>query len=211
MRWWKGLVGRIRGLAAPSKRHAQQVKAVVLGIGNPGAEYRDTRHNVGFRVVERVVARMREVRRFRACHADIVVGEVGGGTRIACARPDTYVNRSGRAAKSLIEYFDIEASRLLVVVDDFNLALGRLRFRRGGSDGGHNGLKSIIEAIGKEFPRVRVGIGPVPEAEATIDFVLGELTEQEKEREEEATQRTAEAVAFYAEHGIEAVMGKFNS
>ena len=207
----RAVVQRIRELLWPSRHRATPVVAVVLGIGNPGVEYAETRHNVGWIVVDRIVAQLRDVEKGHRCQAEVATGTLPGGGRIALAKPSTFVNRSGRAAKALLDHFDMDVSQCLVVVDDFNLALGRLRFRRQGSDGGHNGLRSIISSIGKGFPRLRVGIGPVPGGMSTIDFVLGSFVPEEKENKEEAIGRAAEAVGFYCTRGIDAAMSTYNS
>ncbi len=187
------------------------VDSIVVGIGNPGDEYAVTRHNVGWMAVDSITEQLKGIERERACHAELAMGSLPGGTRIACAKPTTFVNRSGRAVKALIDRFSLDGSRCLVVVDDFNLPLGRLRFRRQGSDGGHNGLRSVIAAIGNKFPRLRVGIGPVPEGVSAIDFVLGRFAPQEEENKQEAIRTAAQAAALFCERGIDAAMSAYNN
>ncbi|MBD3393649.1 MAG: aminoacyl-tRNA hydrolase [Chitinivibrionales bacterium] len=185
--------------------------AIVFGMGNIGAEYANTRHNIGFLVVDRFVREIDVVGRRRMCRADVTVGRTQGGRRVACAKPVTFVNRSGRSVRELTGFFNRAPSECLVVVDDFHLASGRLRFRRQGSDGGHNGLKSVVEAVGTGFPRLRVGIGPLPEGTSTVDFVLGEFTVEEEERTRETVDRAAEAVGVFLDRGMEAAMSTYNA
>ena len=140
----------------PDTRH--RVKLIV-GLGNPGAKYKGTRHNLGFEVVDEV-ARRRDLE-FTTSPADAVIArETGTKGRLILAKPLTFMNRSGYAVSVLSRYFDVETSNILVVLDDVNLSLGRLRARPDGSDGGHNGLQSVILSLGtKEFSRVRMGVG----------------------------------------------------
>lgn len=200
----------LRSVGAPSRSDIPAVDYIVIGIGNPGSRYANTRHNIGFLVADGVSGLLHE-RQVRSCrNAAMVIGNLGDGTRIVCAKPSTYVNRTGRAVRELIRICSGSPSRCLVVVDDFNLELGKIRLRRSGSDGGHNGLKSIAAEIGAEFPRLRVGIGPVPLDCSHVDFVLGEFLPEEKDRKDNAVARAVEAVQCFCERGVDAAMNVYN-
>ena len=149
----------------------------VIGLGNPGERYHDTRHNLGFRVAEELAAR-RGVR-FRPGPGPYLLGEDGG---LLLVKPTTFMNLSGVAAAAVRERFGVEPASMLVVVDDFWLSLGRIRFRRRGRDGGHNGLASVIGTLlSSEFPRLRLGIGRevMPPKDRMAEFVLSPFAPEE--------------------------------
>jgi PTH1 family peptidyl-tRNA hydrolase len=187
------------------------VHTLVVGLGNIGPEYEGTRHNIGFVAVrrgERMTAVIEQAT--RCCQCDFAVGRLSEGMAVAWAYPRTYMNRSGVAVKALMRHLGISPPACLVVVDDYHLPVGRLRFRSGGSDGGHNGLKSIIAAIGEEFPRLRMGIGPLPAGGDAVNFVLSRFTEGERARVEEMIAKASEAIVFYCLNGIEKSMSRYN-
>jgi PTH1 family peptidyl-tRNA hydrolase len=141
-------------------------------------------------------------------HSQVAALELGG-QKVLLAKPQTYMNRSGRAALALCQLEGISPAEVLVVCDDFYLDFGRLRFRRRGSDGGHNGLSSVLEALAtQQVPRLRLGIGQPPPGAEVIDYVLGPFAPDEAV--EELVARGAEALAFYCAQGIEAAMNRFN-
>ena len=183
----------------------------VIGLGNIGKRYENTRHNLGFEVLHLVRDRLdAELKPETATffRAEKTLGD----RNIILAWPTTYMNRSGRAAKALLQENDCPPSEMLVVVDDFNLPLGRIRFRREGSDGGHNGLASLIEELGTEnFPRLRLGIGPVPENESPVDFVLERFSSKEAKMAKKMIAIAAEAVIFAIHNRFEEAMSKYNS
>ena len=183
---------------------------LIVGLGNPGPEYAETRHNVGWRVAERLAERV-GAQRWRERFEALLIQTRLAGRPVVLARPLTYMNESGRAVRRLVEFWKVEADRLLVVVDDLALDLGRLRLRPGGSAGGHKGLASVAEHLGHEaYPRLRVGIGPLPEGWDGADFVLGRFTETERPVVERAVQRAADAAEVWLAEGIEAAMNRFN-
>lgn len=188
-----------------------KVDYCIVGIGNPGLRYRDTRHNIGFCVVDKLTSQMINPRLVRWPDVHIVTGTLPGGKTIAGVKPGLFVNRSGNVVKDISRIFGSEPSRCFVVVDDFNLALGRVRLRRSGSDGGHNGLKSIIDAIGNGFPRLRVGVGPLPATMSSIDFVLGTFSPQEKILRDEVVSGSVDAIHVVCDQGIDAAMKAFNN
>ncbi len=146
-----------------------RIKAVI-GLGNPGQRYEGTRHNLGFEVVGRLAGEAG----FSAGKGNYFLGrKIIDSLEIVLLKPTTYMNRSGLAVLELVESFGLTPPEMLVVADDFNLPLGRIRLRKGGTDGGHRGLASIIYHLGSDdFPRIRMGIGPAPEGMAAEEFVL---------------------------------------
>jgi len=182
---------------------------VVAGLGNPGLEYADTRHNAGFRVVDELYRRHARGpwRRDGAC--EVVPG--GMGPETVLARPLAYMNRSGAALAPLLVRLELPPESLLVVVDDLDLPLGRLRLRRSGGPGTHNGLRDLVDHLGTAFPRLRVGIATDGEAPGDLaDWVLSPFGEAERERLGEAVARAADAVECAVEHGLAAAMNRFN-
>jgi PTH1 family peptidyl-tRNA hydrolase len=182
---------------------------VILGLGNPGSRYEDTRHNVGFRVVAEL-ARRRSLRlRAGECNSTVAVdGDV------VLAQPQTYMNRSGYAARCLVERRGIEPFRVLVVFDEVHLPLGRLRLRPSGSPGGHRGMESVIENLRTaEVPRLRLGVGPSDDSvtgEELADYVLEPFAEPEREAVAELITRAADACDCWLAEGAQAAMNKFN-
>ncbi|MCS6830046.1 MAG: aminoacyl-tRNA hydrolase [Armatimonadota bacterium] len=183
---------------------------IVLGLGNPGAEYAHTRHNIGFEVVHILANRHRIRLSLHRDHAQYGFGTVAD-VPVLLAKPMTYMNRSGEAARALLQRYPLEPSRLLVVVDDIALPLGRIRVRSSGSDGGHNGLASIIQCVGTQtFPRVRVGIGSPPPGQM-VEYVLSRFLPQEQPVVEETLQRAADAVEVAIAEGVQEAMNRFNA
>ena len=183
---------------------------VALGLGNPGVRYASTRHNIGFMVVDHLAARCGVDWQHRADVQGQVVRVVLGGREVLLAKPQTYMNRSGRTAAALCAQWEVPPEDVLVIFDDFLLDFGRLRFRRGGSDGGHNGLASVLEALNTEaIPRLRLGIGIPPAGADIIDYVLDPFSPADEV--EDLIERGNEALEVYYAEGIEAAMNKFNS
>lgn len=183
---------------------------VVLGLGNPGAEHAQTRHNVGFEVVDTLAERHGIRITLHRDHAHCGLGVIAG-IPVVLAKPMTYMNRSGEAACALLARYPLEPSRLLVIVDDVALPLGKIRVRPSGSDGGHNGLSSIIHCTGTQaFPRVRIGIGNPPPGQM-VEYVLSRFTPQERDTIDQAIQRAADAVELILSDGVQAAMNRFNA
>ncbi len=184
--------------------------SLILGLGNIGERYRSTRHNVGFGVIASILERRRLSLEPTTDLYDWAVDDFGR-RRIVYAMPKTYMNLSGIAAEALLHENMFSPAEMLIVVDDFNLPLGSLRIRKDGSDGGHNGLESIIERLQTEdFPRLRLGIGPLPEDADVIEFVLGQFSKEESERTKEMIKKASEAALFCLEHPLEEAMSKYN-
>ena len=183
---------------------------LIVGLGNPGSQYLGTRHNVGFEVVDEVAVR-RELA-FESGPAEAVVArERGPGSRLMLVKPLTFMNLSGRAVGHLSRYFRIAVDDVLIVTDDVNLPLGRLRARARGSDGGHNGLRSVIGEFGTEnVARLRVGVGRGDGRLDLADHVLSRFQDDEVEMIRLAIRRAADAAEAYEREGISAVMDRFN-
>lgn len=182
------------------------MKAIV-GLGNPGREYARTRHNIGFDVVDEVARRWNVQLRPWKSAADVVVVSSRG---VVLAEPQTFMNASGEAVGRLAAFYGLEPGDLLVVADEVQLPLGRIRLRGAGSAGGHNGLKSIIQHLGTEFSRLRIGVGRGDPTWDLADHVLSRFGPGEREAAIEAVGRAADAVEFFVEHGVEAAMNRFN-
>ena len=184
---------------------------VVFGIGNPGPEYEPTRHNLGFRVVDRLAAaRQAPFALIEGLEGVAAATELAGEPALL-VKPLTYVNRCGRVLAGLADRHGLDPVQLLVVVDDFQLPLGRLRLRGGGSDGGHNGLASILWHLETpDVPRLRIGIGSPPEELAVSDFVLRAFLPEEEPEAARAVEAAAGAVETWAEAGLERAMAEVN-
>jgi PTH1 family peptidyl-tRNA hydrolase len=187
---------------------------IVLGLGNPGARYARTRHNLGFLVVDELARRAHvELARRDAVSEAARIAEVEiGGEPVVLAEPRTYMNRSGRAAGDLLRRYRGEAADLLVVHDDADLTLGRIRLRPGGGAGGHNGIRSVMTALGTgDFPRVKLGVkGDGREAADLADYVLEEFTPDESAAVRDLVAIGSDAVEAVVTAGIEAAMNRFN-
>jgi PTH1 family peptidyl-tRNA hydrolase len=184
------------------------VKAIV-GLGNPGPQYKGTRHNVGFEVVD-LLARRASVG-FESAPAEALIAKWRrAGEAILLVKPLTFMNLSGQAVGELARYFKIEVADLIVVVDEVHLPLGRLRARTRGSAGGHNGLKSIIAHLGDEFARLRVGVGRGGDQRNLADHVLSRFEKDEVAEVGRMTARAADAAEMFIASGIGAVMNAFN-
>ena len=182
----------------------------IVGLGNARAEYDRTRHNIGFEVVDSL-ARSHGIGLRRARAAAIAgTGEVDGAA-VVLAKPLTMMNASGVAVVRLCHLHDLAPEELIIVVDDMNLELGRLRLRRGGSEGGHNGLKSITEKLQtRDYPRLRIGIGCPPGDMDARDWVLSEFSGEEREAATEVVERACKCVEMCITEGIGAAMNEFN-
>jgi PTH1 family peptidyl-tRNA hydrolase len=181
---------------------------LIVGLGNPGRNYQGTRHNVGFEVLDLLAGRHRLD--WESAPADAVIAKWRAAATLV-AKPLTFMNLSGAAAGDLLRFFKIELADLLVVVDDTNLELGRLRARPSGSAGGHNGLKSIIAALGtEEFARLRVGVGRGDARRDLADHVLARFEPDERPIIAEAVGRAADAAELFVSEGIGPVMNRFN-
>jgi PTH1 family peptidyl-tRNA hydrolase len=195
---------------------------LIVGLGNPGSEYRDTRHNVGFKVADALAERWRVAdqwrEKFDALQVKTVVGGaatdnlLAGGEQVVLAKPLTFMNLSGQAVVALAGFYKIEPADIFIVTDDVALPVGRLRARREGGAGGHNGLKSLIQSLATQaFPRMRVGVGRGDLRRDLADHVLGRFEADERETVSAAVLRAADASEMFLSEGIERVMNVFNA
>ncbi len=187
------------------------VEWLVVGLGNPGPKYDWTRHNMGFLVIDALADRLDvpvQRLRFRALTNTAVLG----GRSVLLMKPTTYMNLSGESVGEAARFYKIPPDHVLVISDDVALAQGRLRIRRSGSAGGHNGLKNIIAHLGTDaFPRVRVGVGDKPHPDSDMaDWVLAKCTGQDRKDLEAAIDRAADAVTCLLERGVDAAMSGYN-
>ncbi|HMA64352.1 MAG TPA: aminoacyl-tRNA hydrolase, partial [Chitinispirillaceae bacterium] len=185
------------------------IDAVIFGLGNPGEEYTLTRHNIGFIVADKLAMLLSDVTTKRFGDAVTVTG-VLGNKKVAVVKPLTFMNSSGNAVDSIMKATSLPLSSVLVLVDDFNIPLGTVRVRKSGSAGGHNGLKSIQSFVGLDYPRLRIGIGPLPEGISVIDFVLGKFASNELDALDNVMPSVIDACRMFLEHDLDAVMNKFN-
>jgi PTH1 family peptidyl-tRNA hydrolase len=183
---------------------------LIAGLGNPGAKYRDTRHNVGFEVVD-VLAR-RHGAEFESAPGEAVFARIRSlADGVLLVKPLTSMNLSGHALAELIRYYRVALPDVLVIVDEVQLPLGRLRARARGSPGGHNGLKSVAGQLGSdEYARLRIGVGRGDDRRDLADHVLARFEPEERETIRTAIQRAADAAEVFATDGIEKVMNTFN-
>jgi peptidyl-tRNA hydrolase, PTH1 family len=185
---------------------------LIVGLGNPGREYRETRHNVGFLVVEELARRHHLTLSLAPSQVpETFMAKRYGTEPLLVAKPLTFMNRSGDAVAALARYFDIAAADLLVVIDEAALPFGRLRARARGSAGGHNGLKSVIDRLGtREFPRLRLGVGRGDARRDLADHVLSKFESDERAGLETFIARAADAAEMFAVDGIGKVMNTYN-
>ena len=182
---------------------------LVVGLGNPGARYRKTRHNVGFMVVDRLAVRWGIALGGRRHETELGVGTVAG-VRTVLAKPQTFMNASGEAVAKLRRAYRLEPAAIIAVYDDLDLVVGRVRVRGSGGAGGHRGVASLIAAIGASFARVRVGIGRPAGGVDPVEFVLESFTPAERPLIEGAVECAAESVESLLRDGLERTMNVFN-
>jgi len=188
-----------------------QQKYLIAGLGNPGPRYANTRHNLGFLAADALADSLGAA--FRKKNGFSLLAEATcAGNELVIAKPQLFMNRSGEAIGQLVRYLNIEPERLLVVVDDADLPLGRLRLRKQGSAGGHNGLKSVIDHLGsREFPRLRLGMGRPADAEGMINHVLSDFSREERVIVKEIVQRAVETIHCFLQYGIDQAMNSCNT
>ena len=187
------------------------VSWLVVGLGNPGGKYENTRHNVGFLVADELGERGRFPIQRLKFKALTNTAEIGG-QGVLVMKPVTYMNLSGEAVGEAARFYKLPPGHVLVISDDVDLPLGKLRLRMGGSAGGHNGLKSIIQHLGSDqFPRLKVGVGGKPHPDYDMaDWVLGKLQGEDKKVMDQAVKRAADAVECFLRDGPQKAMNQFN-
>ena len=192
-------------------RRKAPVSWLVVGLGNPGAKYENTRHNVGFMTADTLAGRNGEPIRRVKYHA-LTSEAVIGGQSVLLMKPTTFMNLSGQAVSEAARFYKIPADHVLVISDDVDLPLGKLRIRKSGSAGGHNGLKHIIQLLGTDqFPRLKIGVGGKPHPDYNMaDWVLGQFQGEDKKTIDDAVARAADAVECLLADGIDRAMNQYN-
>lgn len=188
---------------------------IICGLGNPGIRYQNTRHNLGFDVVDRLAEKLKPARTGQMSRFEYFE-YAGGNASVSLIKPITFVNRSGEAAREALEFYEADSKQFFVICDDFNLPLGSIRIRTRGSSGGHNGLESIISELGAgDFPRLRIGIGPLPESIQTdrsriYDFVLEKFYPDEVKIVENMKSLAVEALLSILNNGLDLAISRYN-
>lgn len=207
------LLSILRRILRPSRQTTQQpdpeMNYLVVGLGNIGDEYRDTRHNIGFRIVDHLAQQAGAT--FEDKRYGFVTEMRLRGHKLLLLKPSTYMNLSGNAVRYWVNQKKIDIERLIVVSDDLALPLGTLRMKPSGSEGGHNGLKSITQCLGtNRYARLRFGIGNEFSRGHQVDFVLGHFDDQEEQLLKERVDKAGEAIKAFALSGIQFAMNNFN-
>ena len=187
------------------------IPELIVGLGNPEAKYDKTRHNIGFAAVDELARiwqmPLKENKRFQGLFSEGTVG----GQKVRLLKPLTYMNRSGQSVRAVTDWYKVQPQSVLVIYDDMDLPVGRLRMRLSGSAGGHNGMKSIIAHLGgKDFPRLRIGIGKSNGDKGTISHVLGKFAPEETKIIEEVLYVSVKAIEFSLKEGVEKSMSRYN-
>ncbi|MEM8831363.1 MAG: aminoacyl-tRNA hydrolase [Cyanobacteria bacterium P01_G01_bin.19] len=188
------------------------IPELIVGLGNPEPKYDNTRHNIGFDAVDELARiwqlNLKENKRFQGLFAE---GMATGGKKIRLLKPLTYMNRSGQSVRAVTDWYKLSPKSVLVIYDDMDLAVGRLRIRFTGSAGGHNGMKSIISHLGsKDFPRLRIGIGKSNDGKETVSHVLGKFAPAESKVIDEVLYTSVKAIELSLKEGIEKSMNRYN-
>jgi len=186
----------------------KEVEWIFVGLGNPGVEYRLSRHNMGFLVVDSFAQRY-NFRWSKGFEGEWAFREINS-KGILLFKPLTFMNLSGKAVEKLLLQVPIPREKLLVIHDDLDLPFGKLRLKRGGGDGGHRGLRSIIEAIGSDFPRLKIGIGRPERKEEVVQYVLSPFSEEQLEKLPRLLEKTNALLLGLIEEGLEQTMNRFN-
>lgn len=184
---------------------------IIVGLGNPGKEYENTRHNIGFDVIEKI-AEQENIDVLEKKHKAVIGKGVVAGQKCILAKPLTYMNLSGESVRELADYYKAdETEELIVISDDISLDVGQLRIRKKGSAGGHNGLKNIIASLGHDtFIRVKMGVGEKPKGWDLADYVLGRFSAPERRLMDEAAERAADAIRMIITRDADAAMNEYN-
>ncbi len=184
---------------------------IIVGLGNPGKEYENTRHNIGFQAIDKL-AEQENIGVLEKKHKAVFGKGYVAGQKCILAKPQTFMNLSGESIRELIDYYKVdEKTQLIVIVDDICLDVGQIRVRKKGSAGGHNGLKNIISHLGHDsFNRIRIGVGEKPKGYELVDYVLGHFSKEEMKLMDDAAEKAADAVRTIIAEGADAAMNEFN-
>ena len=183
---------------------------LIVGLGNPEEEYDKTRHNMGFHTINKIASQYNlEIKKskFQGLYENAIIEN----QKVILVKPQTYMNLSGNCVKDFVEFYKIENDKIIIIYDDMDIEPGQIKIRKKGSSGGHNGMKSIIERLGtEEFSRIRIGIGKPQYKEDKINYVIGEIQEEDIEKLEKGVDKAKEAVIEILKNSIDTAMNKFN-
>ena len=183
---------------------------LVIGLGNPEAEYSKTRHNMGFNTINKIAQQYNieiNKNKFQGLYESAVIE----GKKVILVKPQTYMNLSGNCVKEIADFYKVQKEEILVIYDDMDIEPGKIKIRKKGSSGGHNGMKSIIQMLGtEEFPRIRIGIGRPEHNGDEINYVIGAIPEEEMPILDEGVEKAKEAVIDILKNGIDSAMNKLN-
>ena len=183
---------------------------LVIGLGNPEAEYSKTRHNMGFNTINKIAQQYNieiNKNKFQGLYESAVIE----GKKVILVKPQTYMNLSGNCVKEIADFYKVQKEEILVIYDDMDIEPGKIKIRKKGSSGGHNGMKSIIQMLGtEEFPRIRIGIGRPEHNGDEINYVIGAIPEEEIPKLEKGVKKAKEAVIEILKNGIDSAMNKLN-
>lgn len=181
---------------------------IIAGLGNPGKKYENTRHNIGFITLD-FLAERHDIKINKIKHKALVGEGRIAGQKVLLVKPQTYMNLSGESLREVMDYYKVDIEDMIVIYDDIDLDAGAVRIRKKGGPGTHNGMKSIVQHLGTDFPRIRMGIGKDRKGDLA-DFVLGGFTKEDREVLEHAVERAALSIECYVDEGIEKAMNKYN-
>lgn len=183
---------------------------LIVGLGNPEEEYNRTRHNMGFHAINKIANKYDielKKSKFQGLYENVIIES----QKVILVKPQTYMNLSGKCVKEFIEFYKIENDKIIIIYDDMDIEPGQIKIRKKGSSGGHNGIKSIIEMLGtEEFSRIRIGIGRPQYKDDKINYVIGEIQEEDIEKLEKGVDKAKDAVIQILKNGIDTAMNKFN-
>ena len=183
---------------------------LIVGLGNPESDYANTRHNMGFNVINKLAKEYNiEIARkkFNSEYENAIIE----GEKVIFVKPQTFMNSSGEAVVEFVNFYKIELDKVIIIYDDIDIEPGKIRIRKSGSPGSHNGMKSVVHFLNNEnFPRIRVGIGKPNDSENMIDYVIGAIPEEDKKQLEIGVGQATEAVVELLKNGIDSAMNKFN-
>lgn len=184
---------------------------IIVGLGNPGRQYENTRHNIGFRCIDRL-AEKHNISVLECKHKALIGKGYVEGQKVILVKPQTFMNLSGESVRDVLNFYKEDAeNQLIVIYDDISLAVGALRIRKKGSAGGHNGIKNIIAQIGTDtFKRIKIGVGEKPKGYDLADYVLGHFTQAENKEMDAACDRVVEALSLLVRDETDAAMNRFN-
>lgn len=183
----------------------------LIGLGNPGAKYKGTRHNIGFEVLAEIARRCAAAKPKNRFDAEVSEGAFGN-ERVLLVAPQTFMNCSGRSVRQLLDFYQLGPGELLIICDDINLPVGRLRMRGSGTAGGQKGLADILRHLGaNDVPRLRIGVSRPPENRDAADYVLARFSKSERSTIDAAVGRAADAAEVWVQQGVAAAMNRFNA